>query len=120
MRARLQAAGARAEAELANYERVVLNALEETANAFVFYGREQARRDYLVDSSRYATDAVNLAKQRFEGGVIDFLPVLDAQRTQLALQDQLAQSQMRTATALVAVYKALGGGWELEVSTAQR
>ena len=44
----------------------------------------------------------------------DFLPVLDAQRTQLSIQAQLAQSETRTATSLVAIYKALGGGWEIE------
>jgi multidrug efflux system outer membrane protein len=45
--------------------------------------------------------------------VADFLTVLDAERTLLAAQDQLADSTTRTATALVAVYKALGGGWEI-------
>ena len=44
----------------------------------------------------------------------DFLTVLDAQRTLLSIQEQLAQSETRTATTLVAVYKALGGGWEIE------
>ena len=46
-------------------------------------------------------------------GVADFLTVLDAERTLLSAQDQLADSDSRTATALVAVYKTLGGGWEL-------
>jgi multidrug efflux system outer membrane protein len=45
--------------------------------------------------------------------VADFLTVLDAERTLLAAQDQLADSATRTATALVVVYKALGGGWEI-------
>jgi outer membrane protein TolC len=39
--------------------------------------------------------------------------VLDAQRTQLSIQAQLAHSETRTATSLVAIYKALGGGWEI-------
>jgi outer membrane protein TolC len=43
--------------------------------------------------------------------------VLDAQRTQLSIQAQLAQSETRTATTLVAIYKALGGGWEIEQPT---
>jgi multidrug efflux system outer membrane protein len=43
--------------------------------------------------------------------------VLDTQRTQLSIQDQLAQSETHTATALVAVYKSLGGGWEIEAPT---
>ena len=78
------------------------------------FGREQVRRDYLRQSDLSATQAMTLARQRYEGGVDDFLPVLDAQRTQLSIQAQLAQSETRTATSLVAVYKALGGGWESE------
>jgi multidrug efflux system outer membrane protein len=46
-------------------------------------------------------------------GVADFLTVLDAERTLLAAQDLLADSEPLTATALVAVYKALGGGWDI-------
>jgi hydrophobe/amphiphile efflux-1 (HAE1) family protein/NodT family efflux transporter outer membrane factor (OMF) lipoprotein len=114
VRARIAGAKAQADAELANYERTILNALEETESALVFYGQEQARRDYLRISNTAATEAVNLANQRFEGGIVDYLTVLDAQRTQLSVQDQLAQSETRTATALVSVYKALGGGWEIE------
>ena len=114
VRARIQAADARAEAELAFYEKTVLSALEETESALVDFGRAQARRDYLLASARAADDAVALARERYQGGIADFLTVLDAQRTQLAVQQQLAQSETRTATALVAVYKALGGGWEIE------
>jgi multidrug efflux system outer membrane protein len=56
---------------------------------------------------------VNLARQRYRFGVADFLTVLVAERTLLEAQDQLAESETLTATALVAVYKALGGGWEI-------
>jgi multidrug efflux system outer membrane protein len=112
--ARIKAANARAEAQVANYEKTVLNALEETENALVDFGQEQRRRDYLRSSDRSATEAMALARQRYEGGVADFLPVLDAQRTQLSIQAQLAASETRTATSLVAIYKALGGGWQIE------
>jgi multidrug efflux system outer membrane protein len=115
--ARIRAANAQADAELANYEKTVLTALEETENALVDFGREQARRDYLRESVRSAVEATKLATQRYEGGVADFLQVLDAQRTQLVVEDQLAQSEARTATSLVAIYKALGGGWEIERDT---
>jgi NodT family efflux transporter outer membrane factor (OMF) lipoprotein len=111
--ARIKAAHARADAQLATYEKTVLNALEETENALVDFGREQARRDYLKASERSAIQAMALARQRYEGGIDDFLPVLDAQRTQFSIQAQLAQSETRTATSLVAIYKALGGGWEI-------
>jgi multidrug efflux pump len=110
---RIKAARARADAQLAAYERTVLTALEETEDALVDFGREQVRRDYLRDSARSAGEAMELARQRYEGGVSDFLPVLDAERTQLDIQAQLAASETRTATSLVAIYKALGGGWEI-------
>ena len=119
--ARIKAVNARADAQLAAYEKTVLNALEETENALVDFGREQIRRDYLRASEHSAIQAMALARQRYDGGVDDFLPVLDAQRTQLSIQAQLAQSETRTATSLVAIYKALGGGWEINpVGTASQ
>jgi outer membrane protein, multidrug efflux system len=51
--------------------------------------------------------------------VADFLTVLDAERTMLEAQDRLARSETETATALVAIYKALGGGWEITDEGAQ-
>ncbi len=114
IRARIKAADARTVAQLASYEKTVLTALEETENALVDFGQEQVRRDYLRASDRSATEAAALARRRYEGGIDDFLPVLDAQRAQLVIQAQLAQSETRTATSLVAIYKALGGGWEIE------
>jgi multidrug efflux pump len=116
--ARIKAANARADAQLAAYEKTVLNALEETENALVDFAREQVRRDYLRASERSATQAMALARQRYDGGVDDFFPVLDAQRTQLSIQAQLALSETRTATSLVAIYKALGGGWEIDPAAA--
>jgi len=57
--------------------------------------------------------AARIARTRYEGGLVDFLDVLDAERTQLTAEDQLAQSRTAAATSLVAVYKALGGGWQM-------
>ena len=112
VQARIKAAGARTEAQLANYERTVLNALEEIESALVEWGREQARRDYLRQSAVASEEAAALARQRYEAGAADFLNVLDAERVLLEGQNELAASQTRAATALVAVYKALGAGWE--------
>ena len=56
--------------------------------------------------------AARIARTRYEGGIVDVLEVLDAERTQLATEDKLAQSRTDAATSLIAVYKALGGGWE--------
>jgi NodT family efflux transporter outer membrane factor (OMF) lipoprotein len=112
VRARIRQADARAEAALAQYEQRVLIALEETEDALVDFGRQQARRDYLRESAQASEKATALARLRYQYGVADFLTALDAERTLLQAQDQLAQSETTTATALVAVYKALGGGWQ--------
>ncbi len=120
VRARIQAADARAENALALYEKTVLIALEETENALVDFGRQQSRRDYLQRSVEASETAAKLARQRFENGETDFLTVLDAERVMLEAQDQLAQSQTLTATALVAVYKTLGGGWEKPATEAAK
>jgi multidrug efflux system outer membrane protein len=108
--ARIQTADARTEASLAFYERTVLTALEETEGALVDFGHEQSRQQFLATSAEASQKAADLAHQRYEAGVTDFLSVLDAERTLLEAQDRLAASQTRTVTALVAVYKALGGG----------
>jgi multidrug efflux system outer membrane protein len=112
--ARIKAADARAEAGLAQYEQTVLNALEETENALVNYNREKSRRELLTSAAQASTKAHALAHLRFKEGVSDFLTVLDAELRLLQDQERLAQSETATATALTALYKALGGGWEGE------
>jgi multidrug efflux system outer membrane protein len=110
--ARIRAAGARADADLARYEETVLTALEETENALVEFGRARDRRDALVEAVKASERAAALADARYQGGADDYLSSLLAQRTVLSLQIQLAESQTATVTALIALYKALGGGWE--------
>jgi multidrug efflux system outer membrane protein len=112
VRSRILAARAVASAQLATYESTVLTSLEETENALVDFGKTRARRDYLAESVNASQAAATLARSRYDNGATDFLTVLDAERVLLEAQDQLAQTQTATATALVAVYKALGGGWE--------
>jgi multidrug efflux system outer membrane protein len=120
VRARMVAAGAQADAQLAMYQRIVLTSLEETENALVDFSRQQARRDFLRESESASRSAAALARQRFENGATDFLTVLDAERVLFEAQDQLAQSNTRTATALVALYKSLGGGWEIELKPGKK
>lgn len=114
--ARIKAADARAEASLAGYEQTVLNALEETENALVNYRQERARRASLTAAAQASEKASQLAHLRYQEGVSDFLTVLDSEQRLLQDQSQLAQSETATATALTAVYKALGGGWEAVVN----
>ncbi|BBL69660.1 efflux transporter outer membrane subunit [Methylogaea oryzae] len=114
--ARIKAADARAEASLAQYEQTVLNALEETENALVDFNRRRAQRDILAQAARASQRAHELAHLRFQDGAADFLTVLDTELRLLQDQQRLAQSETETATALVALYKALGGGWENSVT----
>jgi multidrug efflux system outer membrane protein len=113
VRARISSARAQTDAALAAYEGAVLNALETTEDALVSYGRSQSRRDALKLAAAASDKAADLARQRFEGGLIDFLEVLDAERTALSAELLLSQSRTDAATSLVAVYKAVGAGWDL-------
>ncbi len=63
---------------------------------------------------RMILGAPSSADERYRSGLVDFSSVLIAARTLLEVQDRLAQSETRAATTLVALYKALGGGWEIE------
>jgi multidrug efflux system outer membrane protein len=90
----------------------VLRSLEETENTLTAYGREQERRERLQTAVRASKDATQMATELYAHGLADFLSVLDAQRQQLSTEDDLAQSDTAVMTNLVALYKALGGGWE--------
>ncbi len=113
IRSRIAASEARSQASLASYEQTVALALEETEGAFSGYNRNAQRAERLGEAARSAEEAARLARLRFDAGVTDFLVVLDAEREVLSNRDQLVQAQTGTATALVGVYRALGGGWEV-------
>jgi NodT family efflux transporter outer membrane factor (OMF) lipoprotein len=99
------------EQSLITYETVVLNALKEVENAVVAYGEEQNRRQSLMEATRAAERALDLAQLKYQAGLSDFLNVLIAQRSLASFQDQLAQSDGTVVANLVRLYKALGGGW---------
>lgn len=112
VQARIDAARARTDGALARYEQAVLRALEDTEGSLIAYSRAVEREASLADAAQASAVAAQLASVRYEEGVSDFLLVLDAERTQLEADDRLAQSRADSATALVAVYKALGTGWQ--------
>lgn len=101
---------------LANYQQTVLNALKEVEDALASYRTEQVRRQALSDAVTSAQEAVNLAKQQYDQGVVDFLTVLDAERAEFGTEDSLAQSDQAISVDLVQLYKALGGGWQILLS----
>jgi outer membrane protein, multidrug efflux system len=112
VQARIGESKALTNAALATYQGAVLSALEDTEGALITYGRAQSRRQSLQVAAAASDKAADLARKRFEGGLIDFLEVLDAERTALSAELLLSQSRTDQATSLIAVYKALGAGWE--------
>lgn len=119
IRARINAANARQEQALAAYEKTVLTSFEDVENALVAYANEQARMDSLKASVSANRQAVELARELYTKGLGDFLAVLDAERSLYQAEDQLADSQQTVTQNLVALYKALGGGWEEETRSAE-
>lgn len=100
------------EQSLARFKGVVLRALEEVENALWAYALERDRLETLGRATSAAQDAVDLAQIQYEAGLIDFGDVLEAQRSLLGFQDQVAESEGALAADLVRLYKALGGGWQ--------
>jgi multidrug efflux system outer membrane protein len=94
---------------LAEYEKTMLLALEETDTALVRYRQDQERLVKLTDEVRESTRAASLARARYREGVADFLSLLDAERTGLQAEDAAAQAESDVFTALVGLYRALGG-----------
>lgn len=114
LRAQLELNKAQQREAAVTYQRTVLNAFHEVDNAMVAYSQEQARHNELQVVVNRNGRALQLAQQRYRDGLSTFLDVLDAQRQVLAAQQQLATSTATISTNLVALYKALGGGWETQ------
>lgn len=111
IRQNIEVQSALQEQYLIAYETAVLTALEEVENAIVAYAEEQQRRQSLSEAMTAAHKAAELAQYKYQSGLSDFGSVLDAQRSLLSFQDQMAQSSGTVTSNLVRLYKALGGGW---------
>ena len=99
-----------AEAALA-YRQAVLVALRDVDNALAVYRTDQARAAALDDAVKAEQGALDLARDRYRKGLSPFLDVLDAERKCSQGRQQAEQGALQTTTDLVALYKALGGGW---------
>lgn len=120
VKARVDQSRAREVEAQAQYSQTVLRALQEVETALVRYRTSRVRVERIQDAASASERAAELARLRFSGGVADFLQVLDAERTQLEAQDQLAQGRTDAATAYAAVYKALGGTWPAAAGGAKK
>lgn len=117
VRARLRGAEAEADGALANYEQQVLLALEESANAFSDYANNQQRLLALLRQAEASRAAAEQARVRYREGEVDFLVLLDAERERLSAEDAQAQAEIELYRGIVAIYKALGGGWQPGAAT---
>uniref|UniRef100_A0A7C3V3R7 Efflux transporter outer membrane subunit n=1 Tax=Desulfobacca acetoxidans TaxID=60893 RepID=A0A7C3V3R7_9BACT len=97
---------------LLQYQQTVLTALKDVETALVAYAKEQERRNSLATAVENNRQAVDLAMRLYVAGKTDFLNVLNAQRNLFLTEDALTQSTRNLGTDLIALYKALGGGWE--------
>ena len=112
IRATIQVQDALTQQALTQYQKTVLTALHDVENALVAYTKEQVRRQALTDAVAGNRRAVDLANRLYSPGLTNFLNILEAERALYTTEDALVQSQRNIALDLVALYKALGGGWE--------
>ncbi len=112
IRANIRVQNARQQQALAQYEETAMTAFEEVENALTAYAKEQNRRRLLADAAQADQQALALSRQLYANGLADYLRVLESQRSLDQSQDAVILSDQAVATDLVALYKALGGGWE--------
>ncbi len=113
IRSNIEVQNARQEQALISYENAVLTSLEDVENALIAYAKEQQTRRSLmaaVDANRRAAD---ISSALYAEGLVDFLNVLVSQRALSQSEDELVASDQRVSTNLVALFKALGGGWQI-------
>jgi NodT family efflux transporter outer membrane factor (OMF) lipoprotein len=110
--ARIEVADYHAREALLRYKANVLDAVQDVDQAISRYNAEQSRVAGLSRARDAALRAFTLSSERYERGLTDYINVLDAEREQFALEAQYVISRRTAGVQLVALYKALGGGWE--------
>jgi len=116
IRAHIAAADARLEQVAANYEKTFLLALEDVENAFVAHRSATDSFGQLIEAEASAEKAYRLVDALYQRGAGNYLAVLDAQRSKLAVSDELAKAETATSVAMVSLYRAFGGGWTIAPS----
>jgi outer membrane protein, multidrug efflux system len=112
IRANIEVRDARREQALIDYESAVLTSLEDTENALVAIAKEQGTFQALARAVESSSQAADMAHELYLKGLTDFLNVLVSQGALYQAEDQFVQSKQRLSTSVVALFKALGGGWE--------
>lgn len=114
IRAHIAAADARLGQVAANYEKTFLLALEDVENAFVAHRSARDRFGQLTEAEGSAEKAYRLVDAMYQRGAGDYLAVLDAQRSKLAVSDERAKAETAVSVAMVSLYRAFGGGWTID------
>jgi NodT family efflux transporter outer membrane factor (OMF) lipoprotein len=109
---------ARLEELIVNYQNTVLQAAREVEDGLSGFVGSRKQSEYLAESVKAAQRSVDLALVQYREGAVDYQRVLDTQQTLLRLQDAYTTVRGEAITALVSVYKALGGGWEIRAGKA--
>ena len=102
---------ARYEELIETYRTAILSSFRDVDTSLSAIDQFRQQYAYNLQARTESREAYRLAELRYRAGTIDFLTVLDAQRTVLVAEDALAQSQLAHINALVSLYQAMGGGW---------
>lgn len=102
-----------------DYEAGVLNALGEVEDALSAIDKRNQQLATLQNATNAAQKATELAQLQYEAGEVDLLTVMDAQRTELSLEQSLTTTQAQALSAHIQLYKALGGGWDTSTDSEQ-
>jgi len=112
IRARIEQKEAKSEAALAQFDKSILEALRDAETALTRYGEELETRKRLAQGVESLKKSATLAKALYSAGEEDYLAVVDAERQLIASEDDLIISETDSITKLIALYTALGGGWQ--------
>jgi outer membrane protein TolC len=116
IRAHIAAADARLDQVATNYEKTFLLALEDVENAFVAHHYATDSFSQLTEAEASAEKAYRLVDALYQRGAGNYLAVLDAQRSKLAVSDERAKAETAVSVAMVSLYRAFGGGWTIASS----
>jgi len=118
IRNQIKVEDARTEQALLNYERTVLNALNEVENAMTAFLEQRIQYEAQQRAAAAAQKSLKLSTKLYKDGLIDFQSVLDAQLALFDFENQVAEAQGNAAANVVRLYKSLGGGWDPDKTTA--
>ncbi|MDX2477753.1 MAG: efflux transporter outer membrane subunit [Gammaproteobacteria bacterium] len=114
VRGNIQVQNEKAQQLLLEYKHKVLLAIEEVENAIIAYDLNQVRVKHLREAASATKEAVELVLVQYNTGLTDFNNVLVTQRDLLFQQEQLLATEAQVVVNLIALYKSLGGGWDID------